>query len=187
MGDINVYSGPMKCGKTQQILNEYKRQLIAGKKVKMFKPKIDTRYANNIVASRNGIDIPAIPISRISDLEKYDAEVYCIDEFQFLKGNVKVIEQMADCGKKFFIAGLNLTAEKKPFGKMADLLCISDNIHMLTAICDNCKNENAVLTYYKGGKSTDIVIGDRQYMSLCRHCYDAFTRQDIVSGGIAQA
>lgn len=187
MGDINVYSGPMKCGKTQQILNEYKRQLIAGKKVKMFKPKIDTRYANNIVASRNGIDIPAIPISKISDLEKYDAEVYCIDEFQFLKGNVKVIEQMADCGKKFFIAGLNLTAEKKPFGKMADLLCISDNIHMLTAICDNCKNENAVLTYYKGGKSTDIVIGDRQYMSLCRHCYDAFTRQDIVSGGRAQA
>ena len=41
--------------------------------------------------------------------------------------------------------------------------------------------------YFKGGKSTDIVIGDRQYMSLCRHCYDAFTRQDIVSGGRAQA
>ena len=75
MGDINVYSGPMKCGKTQQILNEYKRQLIAGKKVKMFKPSIDTRTAKNIVASRNGIDIPAISISRISDLEKYEADV----------------------------------------------------------------------------------------------------------------
>ena len=119
MGDINVYSGPMKCGKTQQILNEYKRQLIAGKKVKMFKPTIDTRTANNVVASRNGIDIPAIPISKISDLEKYEADVYCIDEFQFLKGNVKIIENMAECGKKFFIAGLNLTAEKKPFGKVA--------------------------------------------------------------------
>lgn len=187
MGDINVYSGPMKCGKTQQILNEYKRQLIAGKKVKMFKPFIDTRTANNVVASRNGIDIPAICISRISDLEKYEADVYCIDEFQFLKGNVKVIEQMADCGKKFFIAGLNLTAEKKPFGKMADLLCISDNVHMLTAICDNCKNENAVLSYYKGGKDTDIAIGDRQYMALCRHCYDILSRQDELSRKQAQA
>ena len=106
MGDINVYSGPMKCGKTQQILNEYKRQLIAGKKVKMFKPTIDTRAGRDVVASRNGIDIPATSIYKISDLEKYDADVYCIDEFQFLKGNVKTIEEMASEGKKFFIAGL---------------------------------------------------------------------------------
>ena len=99
MGDINVYSGPMKCGKTQQILNEYKRQLIAGKKVKMFKPTIDTRAGRDVVASRNGIDIPATSIYKISDLEKYDADVYCIDEFQFLKGNVKTIEEMASEGK----------------------------------------------------------------------------------------
>ena len=35
MGDINVYTGPMKCGKTQKILDEAKRQQIAGKNVKM--------------------------------------------------------------------------------------------------------------------------------------------------------
>ena len=134
MGDINVFIGPMKCGKTQHILNEYKRQLIAGKKVKMFKPSIDTRCASNIVLSRNGIDIPAVSINKISDLEKYEADVYCIDEFQFLKGNVKTIERMADDGKKFFIAGLNLTAERKPFGKMDDLLCIADNILLFVKI-----------------------------------------------------
>lgn len=152
MGDINVYSGPMKCGKTEKILNEYKRQLIAGKNVKMFKPEIDNRNGKSVVASRNGIDIPAIEINTIQELENYNADVYCIDEFQFLTGDIKTIEKMADNGKKFFIAGLNLTAEKKPFGKMADLLCISDNITMLSAICDNCKNENAIYTYYKGRK-----------------------------------
>ena len=68
MGDINVYTGPMKCGKSQQILNEYKKQLIAGKKVRMFKPTIDTRAGKDVVASRNGIDIPAININKISDL-----------------------------------------------------------------------------------------------------------------------
>ena len=56
MSDINVYSGPMKSGKTQEILNEYKRQLIAGKSVKMFKPIIDTRNGNCVIA-RNGINI----------------------------------------------------------------------------------------------------------------------------------
>lgn len=179
MGEINVYSGPMKSGKTQQILNEYKRQLIAGKNVKMFKPAIDTRAGKDVVASRYGIDIPAIVINNIQDLEKYDADVYCIDEFQFLDGDVKTIEQMACKGKKFFIAGLNLTAEKKPFGKMADLLCISDNINMMTAICDNCKSENAVYTYFKGNKDTDILIGDKQYLALCRHCYDSMDKSNI--------
>lgn len=186
MADINVYSGPMKCGKTQQILNEYKRQLIAGKKVKMFKPAIDTRAGKNVVASRNGIDIPAIVINKIADLQKYEADVYCIDEFQFLKGNVKVIEKMASEGKKFFIAGLNLTAEKKPFGKMADLMVIADNIQLFTSICDNCKNDNAVYTYFEGGKDTDIVIGDKQYKALCRHCYDEMTKQDLNKRKIAE-
>ncbi len=178
MGDINVYSGPMKSGKTNEILNEYKRQLVAGKSVEMFKPSIDTRGKTNFVVSRNGIDIPAITINNIADLQNYDADVYCIDEFQFLDGNIKVIQEMADNGKKFYISGLNLTAERHPFGKMADLLCIADNIHFLNAICDNCKNENATLTYYKGSKNTDIVIGDHEYMSLCRNCYNEFTKNN---------
>lgn len=172
MGDINVYSGPMKCGKTEQILSEYKRQLIAGKKVLMFKPSIDTRTSDNVVASRNGIDIPAVSIDNISNIKNYDADVYCIDEFQFLDGDVNIISEMANKGKKFFISGLNLTAERKPFGKMPELLCIADNVSMLTAICDNCKSENAVYSYFKGGKDTDIVIGDKEYMPLCRKCFE---------------
>ena len=82
MGNINVYSGPMKCGKTQQVLNEYKRQLITGKKVIMFKPNVDTREGADIVKTRNGIGVPSIGIDDISELKKYDADIYCIDEFQ---------------------------------------------------------------------------------------------------------
>lgn len=176
MANITVYSGPMKSGKTQEILNEYKRQLISGKNVKMFKPKIDTRDGKNVVASRNGIDIPAIIISSIDEIANYNAQVYCIDEFQFLNGDVKIIQNMADEGKKFFISGLNLTAEKKPFGKMADLFCIADDIHILSAICDNCKCENAVYTYYTGTKNSDIQVGNAGYLALCRDCYNLMTK-----------
>ena len=172
MGNINVYSGPMKCGKTQQVLNEYKRQLITGKKVIMFKPNVDTREGADIVKTRNGIGVPSIGIDDISELKKYDADIYCIDEFQFLTGDVSLIQNMADNGKSFYTSGLNLTAEKKPFGKMNDLLCIADNVNMLTAICSNCKNENAVYSFFKGNKNQEIVIGDEEYMPLCRHCYE---------------
>ena len=158
MGDINVFTGPMKCGKSQKIFNEMDRQLIAGKKVLLFKPSIDDRAGKDIIYSRSGQKINAININNIEELEDYQADDYFIDEFQFLNGNIEVIEKMVSEGKKFYIAGLNLTAEKKVFGKMGDLLCIADNVKMMTSICEICKNDNAVYSYFKGNKTKDIVV-----------------------------
>lgn len=173
MGDINVYTGPMKCGKSNKIIEEAKRQMIAGKQIKIFKPKIDTRFAENYIMDRNGNKLESINIDNIEDIKKYDADVYIIDEFQFLNGDVGCIEKMAESGKKFFIAGLNLTSEGKPFGKMGDLLCVSDNVHSMTSICEICKRDNAIFSYYKQGKkNSDIQIGDTDYIPVCRECFN---------------
>ena len=180
MGDINVFSGPMKCGKSEQIINEFTKHQIAGKKAMMFKPKIDDRAGETLVASRNGRKINAINIEKIEELEDYDTDVFFIDEFQFLKGNIDTIENLATKGKKFYIAGLNLTAEKKPFGKMGELLCISDNVKMMTSICEVCKNDNAIFSYYKGKKNCDIEIGDAKYIPVCRHCYEKLNKGNTI-------
>lgn len=172
MGDINVFTGPMKCGKTQKILDEAERQKIAGKKIQIFKPNIDTRFEDLFVTSRNGHKLEAKKISDFSEIKNYDADVYFIDEFQFLEGDITEITKLSSEGKKFFIAGLNLTSESKPFGQMGELMCISDSVNMLTAVCENCRNDNAVFTYYKGKKDTDILIGNDEYMPLCRNCYN---------------
>ena len=166
MGDINVFSGPMKCGKSMQIINEFNRQLVTGKNVMIFKPKIDDRMGSNLIGTRDGKKIEANNIEKINELQNYNADIFFIDEFQFLDGDVKVIEEMAEKGKKFFIAGLNLTSEKKPFGKMGDLLCIADNVKMMTSICEICKNDNAVYSYFKGNKTEDIAIR-RQRIYTC--------------------
>ena len=173
MGDINVFSGPMKCGKSMHILNEFNRQLIAGKNAMIFNPQIDS-----YVATRDGKKLVAQNIKDISELENYNADVFFIDEFQFLEGNVKTIEKLADSGKKFYIAGLNLTSDKKPFGKMGDLMCIADNIKMMTSICEICKNDNAVFSYFKGKKDQDIVIGDGEYIPVCRKCYEKMKKEE---------
>ena len=172
MGDINVYTGPMKCGKTQKILNELDRQIIAGKDIKVFKPSIDDRFGHTTIATRSGNKIEAINIDSIDELKNYNADIYFIDEFQFLTGNVDTIEKMAQSGKKFYISGLNLTAEKKPFGKMGDLMCLADNIQMMTSICEICKNENAIFSFFKGSKTGDVFIGDSEYVPVCRNCYN---------------
>lgn len=176
MGDINVFSGPMKCGKSMQIINEFNRQLVTGKNVMLFKPKIDDRMGADVICARNGVKFKANNIENIEELEKYNADIYFIDEFQMLNGNVKTIEKMAEKGKKFYIAGLNLTSDKKPFGKMGDLMCIADNITMMTSICEICKNDNAVFSYFKGKKDSDIVIGDKEYIPVCRKCYEKLQR-----------
>lgn len=172
MGDINVFTGPMKCGKTQKMLNELERQAIIGKDIKIFKPAIDKRFGNNTIQTRSGKKIDAININSIDEIQNYNADIYFIDEFQFLDGNVNTIEKMAENGKKFYISGLNLTAEKKPFGKMGDLMCLADNVQMMTSICEICKNENAIFSFFKGNKDNDVYIGDSEYIPVCRECYN---------------
>ena len=171
MGNINVFSGPMKCGKSERLISEANRQKIAGKKVQVFKPLMDNRFSNDNVMDRNGNKFPAVNIKNIEEIENYDADVYLIDEFQFLGGNIDSIQKLANKGKKFFVAGLNLTAERKPFGKMGELLCNSDNVQMMTAICECCHSQNAIYSFCKTEKTGDILIGDSQYMPVCGNCY----------------
>ena len=179
MGNINVFSGPMKCGKSQRLINEANRQIIAGKNIKIFKPVIDDRFSNNLVKDRNGNSIQAINIENIEDIENYDADIYFIDEFQFLNGSIEPIQKLAGKGKKFYISGLNLTAERKPFGKMGDLLCSSDNIEMMTSICECCHSDNAVYSFCKENKTGDILIGDNQYIPVCSNCYEKLMKEKM--------
>lgn len=71
-----------------------------------------------------------------------------------------------------------MTAEKKPFGLMPQLLAIADNIEKFVAICYDCAEENAIYSYYLGKKDTDIVVGNHEYIPLCRKCMQKRLKQD---------
>ena len=179
MNQINVYTGPMFSGKTNALLSAYERATIAKKKVKAFKPKIDTRFGIDVIKSRRFGEIEAICITSLKELKKYDADVYIIDEFQFLEGDIRIIQNLADeKGKVFYISGLDMTAEKKPFGLMPELLAIADNIEKFTSICHDCTEENAIYSYFLGKKNTDIVVGNHEYIPLCRKCMQKRLKQD---------
>lgn len=173
MENINVFTGPMKSGKSSTIISEANSLINAGEKVKVFKPSIDDRFGNDIVKDRNGNSIKAINIKQIDEIENYDADSYFIDEFQFLDGNLDIITNLAEKGKKFYIAGLNLTTEKKIFGKMGELMACSNNVKIFTANCDCCGCNNAIYSYCTAEKTGDILVGsDDIYMAVCPECYD---------------
>ena len=55
---------------------------------------------------------------------------------------------------------------------------MSDNVQMLTAVCEVCRNENAIYTYYKGtNKSGDILVGEKDYIPVCRKCYERLVKE----------
>ena len=171
LGKITVYTGPMFSSKSVMMLFAFERAMIAEKKVLAFKPRIDDRFGNSVIRSRSFGEIPAIDISNISELLNYDADVFIIDEFQFLAGDVSLIQNMANDGKIFYISGLDMTAEGKPFGPMPELLAIADQVEKKVAICNDCKRENATISFYLSNKTEDIVVGNHEYIVLCRECW----------------
>lgn len=171
-GMIVVYTGPMFSSKSVMMFFAYDKNMIAGKKVLAFKPRKDDRFGDDVIKSRSlEQTLKAINISDLSELLQYEADVYIIDEFQFLRGDIYTIQKMANEGKVFYISGLDMTAEGKPFGIMPELLAIADQVHKGVAICNDCKQENATHSYYLGNKDKDVQIGDKEYIPLCRSCW----------------
>lgn len=174
MNNLTVFTGPMKCGKTTKLIEEYNKWKHSDKKVAMFKPSIDNRFCEDKVISRNNTEIICYNINSTKDLIMYidKADIFFIDEFQFLNGEVIDLVKLISKGKQFFISGLNLTSDRKPFGLMNDLLCFADEIILCKAICENCKEYNATYTYCKISKTNDILVGDDVYSPVCCQCYD---------------
>ena len=168
---IVVYTGPMFSGKTTALLGAYERATIAHKKVLAFKPQLDNRFGENVIKSRKFGEVQAISITNLEELLKYDVDVYIIDEFQFLEGDIKVLLELVDTrGKSIYVSGLDMTAERKPFGLMPELLAIADCVQKFVAVCHDCDEEKAIYSYYLGRKDTDIVVGNTEYIPLCRKC-----------------
>ena len=92
-----------------------------------------------------------------------------IDEIQFITGNYNILMDLSiEKDIDFYIAGLSLTSEQKPFGEMPNILAIANEIITLYALCE-CGHE-AAYSYCKENKTSDILIGDKEYKPVCREC-----------------
>lgn len=185
---IQVYTGPMRCGKSQMLLEQYNRCKIAKKDIIMFKPKLDSRTPQ-LVADRNGKQVEAIEVKSIKDIYNYILDYkklynynklpdcIFIDEFQFFNDSVEPILKISDFGIKVYIAGLNLSADRKPFGSMNNLLCIATNVDILTAVCEHCYKSDALYTFCNEKRNNGILIGDEQYIPVCGKCWNILNKK----------
>lgn len=178
-GCIEVVCGSMFSGKTEELIRRLKRAKIAGMKVEIFKPAVDTRYDESKVVSHDKTAITSWPVKDSEDILKHaqHVDVVGIDEAQFFdKGIVKVCNTLANNGTRVIIAGLDKDYKGKPFGSMPELMAIAEYVTKVHAICMRC-GDLAAFSYRKSEGKELVELGEaNNYESLCRKCYNQAKR-----------
>ena len=173
-GWIEVITGCMFSGKTEELIRRLRRAQIAKQKVKIFKPLIDTRYSESSIVSHNDQSLPSIQIKDIKDVLKLsqDSQVIGIDEAQFFSDEiVDICNKLADTGKRVIVVGLDQDYRGMPFEPMPRLLSIAEYITKSLAICVECGNP-ADRTQRKTKSSERVIVGASDiYEARCRKCH----------------
>jgi thymidine kinase len=173
-GFIEVISGSMFSGKTEELIRRLKRAKIANQKVEIYKPIVDTRYSDREVVSHDANAIMSTPVPSASHilLLASNVEVVGIDEAQFFDdGLVEVCNELANRGLRVIVAGLDMDFRGKPFGPIPDLFAIADYVTKVHAICTRCGNL-AQFSYRKSDTDKLVLLGEKdEYEPLCRACY----------------
>jgi len=173
-GVIETICGPMFSGKTEELIRRLRRAIIAKNKVVVFKPKIDTRYSDDLIVSHNNNSIKSISIkdeNKILEKSK-TSDIIGIDEIQFFNKNIiNICAKLANDNKRVIVSGLDKDYTGKAFGIMPYLLCESEIITKLNAICNNC-GDNAFFTKRISNDKNQILLGELdKYEANCRGCF----------------
>src|SRR6185503_13553715 len=86
VGWIEVVTGSMFSGKSEELIRRLKRAQIARQKVQIFKPLVDDRYSGDQIVSHSDMRIESQRVRDSNELVREvhdDTEVVGIDEGQF--------------------------------------------------------------------------------------------------------
>lgn len=173
-GWIEVITGCMFSGKTEELIRRLKRAKFAKQQVEIFKPELDKRYNETAVVSHDQNSIQSTPVPAAANIliMAQNVDVVGIDEAQFFDDEiVNVCNQLANEGKRVIIAGLDLDYQGKPFGPMPHLMATAEYVTKVHAICAKTGN----LAHYSHRITQNenlIVLGESdEYEPLSRAAF----------------
>lgn len=174
-GTIEVITGSMFSGKTEELIRRLRRAQFANLKVEIFKPSLDKRYSEMRVVSHDEKSIVSTPVDNASSILLLTGlvDVVGIDEAQFFDNSlVEVCNKLADDGIRVIVAGLDMDFMGNPFGPIPALLAVAEHITKVHAICMRCGNL-AQYSYRKSDEASLVLLGEKNlYEPLCRKCYN---------------
>lgn len=196
-GSIEVITGVMFSGKSEELLRRVRRALIARKRIQVFKSHLDDRYSGiHLVTSHDGRRLEARPVSESRQIAEFvddDVDVVAIDEVQFLDdGIVDVVNDLADRGIRVIISGTDMDFRGRPFGPVGPLLAVAERIDKLHAICVVCgelasRNQRLIDGRPAPAEGPTIQVGGSEsYEARCRRHHEVPSTRDDQMALIAE-
>ncbi len=185
IGWIEVVCGPMFSGKSEELIRRLRRAKIARKRVQVFKPALDDRYALDEIVSHGDLRMKSEVVSAAPEiLAKLDwrTQVVGVDESNFFGPDLVVVAcQLADSGKQVLIAGLDTDYLGRPFTPMPELLCLAESITKTLAICMRCGNPAKHTQRLVESDDLIMVGAAGLYEARCRRCFEpGIPRQEML-------
>ncbi len=175
-GWIEVITGSMFSGKSEELIKRLRRAEIARQRVQIFKPGLDVRYAEDHIVSHSQMRLHSEPVENSKALmQRVDdrVEVIGIDEVQFFDlGLVEVCNRLANQGKRVIAAGLDRDFRGETFEVMAQLLATAEYITKSLAICMVCGAPAAYTQKLTGGHDRIEIGAAGMYEARCRYCFE---------------
>lgn len=177
-GRVKLFIGPMYAEKSTSLGGEMRRHKHARKKciiIRYDDGRYDDNIKNNGLMTHSGYeysDVLTIKSTTLSDmlddLSQYD--VIGIDEIQFFPDNVECVQKLANSGKIIICAGLDGNYMAKPFGRIAEIMAIAEDIIKLKALCMKCPSEASFTAKIAGNNEEMEIGGSDKYIAVCREC-----------------
>ncbi|MEO6222623.1 MAG: thymidine kinase [Vicinamibacterales bacterium] len=175
-GWLEVVTGSMFSGKSEELIRRLRRAQIARQKVQIFKPAIDNRFEEGHITSHSAMRIPSSNVKssrELLELVDPDTEVVGIDEGQFFDVELTAVcNTLADRGMRVIVAGLDTDYLGKPFEPMPQLLAVAEYITKTLAICMVCGGPANHTQRLVSSRERVLVGAGDSYEARCRHCFD---------------
>jgi thymidine kinase len=174
-GWVEVITGSMFSGKSEELIRRVRRAQIARQKVQIFKPRVDDRYAADHIVSHSEMKLASQVVGsarEMLDVLEEGTEVVGIDEGQFFDASlVDVVNALADRGVRVIVAGLDQDYLGRPFEPMPQLLAVAEYVDKTLAICMRCGAPANRTQRLVAATDRVVVGGSAQYEARCRRCF----------------
>lgn len=174
-GTIEVITGPMFSGKSEELIKRIRILGYAKINTLVVKPSLDTRWDKDSVISRTGATLKTFSVKDTKELkQRFDEgnfDAVAIDEVQFFDSKlIDYLIHLANNGVRVIASGLDMDWKGMPFGILPNLLAVSDSVSKQQAVCNQC-GKAASMTFKLKGNNAQVEVGDTEYEPRCRMCH----------------
>jgi thymidine kinase len=184
---LELLIGPMFAGKSSAIQSIIRRHQALGWNVFVVTHSMDTRYSSEpAIVNHDKVMMPARAtnslMSLVDDPEYISSRLVVIEEAQFFPDLVPFVLQSVDkAGKHAVVVGLDGDAERRPFGRVLDLVPYCDRVTKLTAMCKMCKDGTPAIFTFAAREDAVVAANDgrpcigadEKYVPLCRKHFNS--------------